>query len=212
MLDKNIDTQSNAVRVLVVDSETMVVDALRVSTFGFGNFEWNQCISLNDCLALIKSESFDAILVDPQFISQARLPAIEKILEVAGKARVALFSDDVDIPLLAACIERGIAGFIDKKMPAGGVVSALTIIMLDQRFIPSEIIKLLIENETEVVLSTFQKSILKRAAQGLKNKEIGSDLGITEAQVKSQINSIRKKLTASNRAHAVVIGRRMGLF
>lgn len=210
-MDKNINTKSNAVRVLVVDIETMVIDALRVSTVGFGNFEWNQCTSLNDSLALIKSESFDAILVDPQFISQARLPAIEKILEVAGKARVALFSDEVDIPLLAGCVERGISGFIDKKMPAGGVISALTIILLGQRFIPSEIIRALIENESEVVLSTFQKGILKRAAEGLKNKEIGSDLGITEGQVKSHINSIRKKLTANNRAHAVVIGRRMGL-
>lgn len=212
MLDKNIDTRSSAVRVLVVDNETMVVDALRVSTFGFGNFEWSQCKSLSECLALIKDEDFGAILVDPQSISQARLPAIEQLMDAAGDSRVAIFSDDVDIPLLAACIERGIAGFIDKKMPAGGVVSALTIIMLGQRFIPSETIKLLLKNETEVVLSSFQKSILKRAAEGFKNKEIGNDLGITEAQVKSQINSIRKKLSASNRAHAVVIGRKMGLF
>ena len=211
MLNKKTNSKAASVRVLVVDDQTMVVDALRVSDHGIGNFEWVQAASYSESMKMLKDQEFGLVLVDPQSIFNSRLSSIEKLLEAAGDLPVAIFSDEPDIPLLAACIERGVSGFISKKMPIGGVLSALTIMMLGQRFFPSEIVKTLLANESETVLTSFQKSVLKRASEGFKNKEIGSDLGISESQVKSHINIIRKKLAASNRAHAVVIAQKLGL-
>lgn len=60
-------------------------------------------------------------------------------------------------------------------------------------------------------LSEKQLEILKLVAEGRANKQIAIDLGIHEQTVKNHMSEIKRKLSASDRAHAVAIGFRRGL-
>jgi DNA-binding CsgD family transcriptional regulator len=53
--------------------------------------------------------------------------------------------------------------------------------------------------------------VLALAASGLRNREIGDRLGISEETVKSHIHGVLVKLPARNRTHAVAIAIRRGL-
>ncbi len=59
-------------------------------------------------------------------------------------------------------------------------------------------------------LSPRQQQVLERIAEGMTNKEIGADLGITERTVKAYAQELYDKLEARNRAGAVAEGVKHG--
>jgi two-component system, NarL family, response regulator YdfI len=64
---------------------------------------------------------------------------------------------------------------------------------------------------TEHTLSPREHEVLNLLAAGLGNKQIASQLNISEHTVKFHVTSIFNKLNASSRAEAVAIGARRGL-
>lgn len=53
------------------------------------------------------------------------------------------------------------------------------------------------------MLTEEEREILKLRADGLLNKEVACELGLTEAAVKSKMSSINRKLKTLNTPHAV---------
>ncbi|HEX9766905.1 MAG TPA: LuxR C-terminal-related transcriptional regulator [Nitriliruptorales bacterium] len=60
-------------------------------------------------------------------------------------------------------------------------------------------------------LSPRQQEVLELMAEGMTNKEIGDQLGITERTVKAYAQELYDKLGARNRAGAVAEGAKLGL-
>jgi DNA-binding NarL/FixJ family response regulator len=59
-------------------------------------------------------------------------------------------------------------------------------------------------------LTKRELSVLKLAAMGYGNREIGEALGVSEETIKSRIRSILGKLDASDRTHAVTLAIQRG--
>ncbi|KAB8143355.1 response regulator transcription factor [Chloroflexia bacterium SDU3-3] len=60
-------------------------------------------------------------------------------------------------------------------------------------------------------LTPREREILQLLGQGLSNKMIARDLGVSDHTVKFHVSSIYAKLGAANRAEAVNLGARLGL-
>jgi DNA-binding NarL/FixJ family response regulator len=60
-------------------------------------------------------------------------------------------------------------------------------------------------------LTNRELNVLERIVAGRANKEIASDLQISEATVKSHINSLLGKLGVSDRTHAATIALQRGI-
>lgn len=56
----------------------------------------------------------------------------------------------------------------------------------------------------ELSLTRLQKNILLAVRDGLINKEIAAQLGVTEGKIKKQLAVIYKKLNAPNRVTAIL--------
>lgn len=61
-------------------------------------------------------------------------------------------------------------------------------------------------------LTPRELDVLQRIAQGLPNKTIAADLGISEHTVKFHVGSIFEKLGVASRSEAVAVAARRGLF
>jgi LuxR family maltose regulon positive regulatory protein len=59
------------------------------------------------------------------------------------------------------------------------------------------------------LLSPREREVLGLVSQGLRNREIGQQLFISEVTVKAHVRNIMKKLGARSRAHAVSLGNRL---
>lgn len=60
-------------------------------------------------------------------------------------------------------------------------------------------------------LSNREIHVLMEVAEGLSNKQIARQLGISEKTVRNHLSNVFDKLQASNRTHAVMRAMRLGL-
>jgi DNA-binding NarL/FixJ family response regulator len=60
-------------------------------------------------------------------------------------------------------------------------------------------------------LSNREREVLSLVAQGLSNREIGSQLHVSEETVKSHVRHTLLRLGVRNRAHAVSVGHLRGI-
>ena len=77
--------------------------------------------------------------------------------------------------------------------------------------IPSEVAARLAEHLGEEDLTSREMEVLRHAAEGNRNRDIGAKLFIQEETVKVHIKHIMKKLGASDRTQAVAVALRRGM-
>lgn len=111
---------------------------------------------------------------------------------------------------ITAAIAAAAAGLI--ALPAQAVNSLLSAASsLDEAAAPSsEEATLAATNELDA-LTPREREVLNMLAEGLANKEIAGQLGISEHTVKFHVASVFAKLGAASRAEAVTIGFRRGM-
>jgi DNA-binding NarL/FixJ family response regulator len=64
---------------------------------------------------------------------------------------------------------------------------------------------------SEVPLSSRETAILRHLVRGATNKEIASDLGLTEATVQAQLRQLYRKLGVKDRSQARIWARDNGI-
>jgi len=149
---------------------------------------------------------------DPQFITT--------ISAGTGMAVVTLI--DASNPSWAAhALRAGIKAILPRDAPAEEIFSAIQaahagLVLLDPAVIQDLARHVHVEHpdsapEAFDELTAREIEILRMLADGLGNKQIASQLGISEHTVKFHISSILDKLGASSRTEAVTSGIRMGL-
>src|SRR5262245_53365069 len=118
------------------------------------------------------------------------------------------FEGDVEIQ---RALEAGARGYMLKSMPPGDLVAVIRRVHAGKRHIPSELAARLAEHLGEEGLTPRELEVLRGAANGNRNRDIGAKLFITEETVKVHIKHIMEKLGASDRTQAVAIALRRGI-
>jgi DNA-binding NarL/FixJ family response regulator len=80
-----------------------------------------------------------------------------------------------------------------------------------RRCIPANIATRLAEHMGHESLTARELDVLRLIGIGLRNKQIASDLGISETTVSFHIKNVVDKLEANDRTHAVTVALRRGL-
>lgn len=202
-------------KVLIADDHSLIVEVVGQFLENSGQFEYRESNSIKEVLeALAEEEHFDVILLDVRMPGVGGLDTFSRVMERANGTPVVLFSGQVGARFVEAAVKLGVRGLIPKSMNAKSLVSALNLIISGEVFIPSELklstgekVSIMSENE----LSSLELSILRLAAEGYINKEIGQSVDTSEVAIKMHMRSICKKLNAKNRTHAAMIARGIGL-
>ena len=69
----------------------------------------------------------------------------------------------------------------------------------------------LAEHATDDALTPAEVDVLRRIAAGNSNKQIASQLSVSEETVKGRVKNILSKLGANDRTHAAMIGLKRGI-
>jgi two-component system, NarL family, response regulator len=146
-----------------------------------------------------------------------RLPGIsgaETIRRIRGKSPDArfivltMYEGDEDIH---QAMEAGANGYLVKGLPQDMLVSAVRCVYEGGRYLPLPMSQALAARTRDSSLSAREREVLTLVSKGKSNKEIATELGISEATVKCHVGVILMRLKASDRTQAVITGLQRGL-
>jgi DNA-binding NarL/FixJ family response regulator len=118
------------------------------------------------------------------------------------------FEGDVDI---RRALEAGARGYVLKSMPPQELVAVIRQVHAGKRRIPSEVAARLADHLGEEDLTGREIEVLRKVAQGNRNRDIAAQLFIAEETVKVHLKHIMDKLGARDRTQAVAIALRRGI-
>ena len=98
-----------------------------------------------------------------------------------------------------------------KSTPFEDLVDAIRKVHSGRKHFPTRVAETLAEHFSSDALSEREIEVLKRMAEGDRNRDIGKHLSISEETVKVHIRHIMNKLGAKDRTQAVSIGLRRGV-
>jgi two-component system nitrate/nitrite response regulator NarL len=170
-----------------------------------------QCESATSALAALKRSQADVVVLD---VDLGRERALDFILEARKRGfdgKVLIVTAGISDLEAAQLVESGISGILHKHQSAETLRGAIRQIAaggvyLENDYLPS-LFRVLdrTRKPTKPQLAPREKEILRFIFQGLTNKEIGANLGISEAAVKAALRLLFDKLGARTRAQLVKI-------
>ena len=205
-------TSVGEIRIIVVDDQAVVrqgfvsligtVPDMRVIAEGMNGRE---------AVALYREHRPDVVLMDLRMPEMGGVEAIAVIRrEWPGAKVIVLTTYDGDEDIYRS-LQAGAQGYLLKDMFFDELESAIRAVHAGGRKIPGVVAERLAERMSGSDLTGRELEVLKLIVGGRSNKEIGSALGISEATVKSHINSILGKLGVTDRTQAATTALQRGL-
>jgi len=153
----------------------------------------------------------DVTLMDLQLPKLSGVDAIQRIRTDEPSARfIVLTTFDGDEDIYRA-IQAGAKAYLLKGMTVEELTSTIRAVHAGKTRIAPSIAEKLAERMSGQALTTREHDVLERIVAGRSNKEIASDLNISEATVKSHINNLLGKLGVSDRTNAATVAIQRGI-
>ena len=152
----------------------------------------------------------DVTLMDLRLPKLSGVEALREIRHEVTDARVIVlttFDGDEDI---FRALQAGARGYLLKGMPLEELVAAIRSVHQGRSSIPPPIAEKLAMRVGGQSLTSRELAVLERIVAGRANKEIAADLNISEATVKSHVNSLLGKLGVADRTHAATVALQRG--
>jgi two-component system, NarL family, nitrate/nitrite response regulator NarL len=170
-----------------------------------------QAASAEEALQMVDEQIIDAVFMDLVMPGLCGEPAIREFARRHPDVPVIVLSSSESPGDVRRVLNAGASGYIPKSATAQTVVSALTLVLSGNVYVPP----LLVSAATRAAdiaanggprslsqLTDRQLDVLKYLRDGLSNKEISANLGIAEKTVKVHIAAIFKTLNVVNRTQA----------
>lgn len=165
----------------------------------------------------------DVILLDVEMPVMDGITAAGRLREVAPEARIIMLTVLDDDDTLMSAIRLGVHGYLLKDLhPEELYAMVRAAVRNESPLAPSLVGRLMaalrgnghqvaVPKTDDAALSARELEVLRRVADGLSNKEIGSALSITEGTVKNHVHNALAKLGMDNRIQAAAYIVRQGL-
>jgi len=212
-----------SIRVLVADDQSMVRAGFRMLLSRDPEIEVVAEAS-NGIEAVDKAARFrpTVVLMDIRMPELDGLQATRRILSADKAARVLILTTfDLDEYVYEA-LRAGASGFVLKDDPPEQLLAAIRIVAGGDALLSPAITRRVIEKFMRLPrpqpprevdeLTERELDVFRLIARGLSNAEIGEQLYISDATVKTHITHILQKLNLRDRVQAVVLAYETGLF
>lgn len=164
-----------------------------------------------EAVELWKEHRPDVTLLDLRMPELDGVGAIKEIRELDDNAQIVVLTTyDGDEDIYRA-IKAGAKAYLLKDTARDALVDTVRRVHAGETYLPPQLAAKLAERVSGQALSPREIEVLQRMAVGKSNKEIGTELFISEGTVKTHIKSIFSKLDVVSRTEAVATATRRGL-
>jgi DNA-binding NarL/FixJ family response regulator len=178
-----------------------------------------------DCNSAAVASGAEVLVLDSVTARLSEWSFISDIISQAPNMKVVLIDMDNDREVFLECVRAGAVGYILKDASAAEVVSGVQAVANGQAVCPPELCMHLFQAfsrqwtampsarfRIEFGLTRRQQQIVPLIAQGMTNKEIASNLNLSEQTVKNHIHGIMRRVGADDRLQVIDVTRLSGEF
>jgi DNA-binding NarL/FixJ family response regulator len=170
-----------------------------------------EAATAEDAVRLAAASDVDLVLMDLQFPGAMQgAEATRRIRSHEGAPRVLVLTNyDTDADILGA-IEAGASGYLLKDAPPAELVAAVRAAAIGEAALAPAVSSRLDASQAAERLTVREAEVLTLVADGRSNRDIGRELFLSEATVKSHLVHIFTKLGVGSRTAAVARARELG--
>jgi two-component system, NarL family, nitrate/nitrite response regulator NarL len=203
--DGQMSSRTALIKVLLVESPALLVDALSASINLMDGFVLDNVADLDAALAQIASAGrYDVVLLDQETAGRDHLRALLD-LSVANGGNVALFGSAITWVHVDSGLAQGVAGYIPKSTRLKVLIHAIRLIAEGEIYLPADyVLRTTIGHAEDPHLKPREMRVLAYLCEGLQNKEIADRLDADQSVVKMDMRNICRKLGVHNRTQAVI--------
>lgn len=200
------------IRVMVVDDHPLVRRGIESILAAEGDLELvGEAGDGSEAVKKFQECRPDVVLMDLRMPKLDGIEAAGILLRLDPEARIiALTSYNGDQDIYRA-LAAGIRGYLLKEMADTQVGAAIRAVHGGRRSLPEEVARRLSEHFPKIALTPRELEVLGLVARGMSNKEIALKASAAIGTIKMHLQSILKKLGASDRTHAVTVAIARGI-
>lgn len=165
---------------------------------------------------LIESAQPDILILDERMPPPTGIELL-RMLRAAGDRRpIVLLTADLEGKKLLEAVELGVEGIVLKESAQDRMIACLDEVARGGRWLEPALVQQALDMKLResvpahhgfAALSRRESAIVDLVAQGLRNREIAGQLGLTEGTVKVYLHRIYEKLEVTNRTELAILAR-----
>ena len=207
--------------VIVADDHplfrTAIKEALEAEQGDTTFLEANSFESLQELVD--QQQEVDLVLLDLHMPGVSGFAGLVYLCKRYPSVPVVIISANEDPVVIRRALEHGAAGFIPKSSSIDTITQAISAILMGEIWAPAaqeEAGAGRSASELELAermaqLTPQQFKVLMMMSQGLLNKQIAYELGVSEATIKAHVTAIMNKLGVTNRTQAVLAANQLAV-
>ena len=197
--------------VIIVDDQTLFAEGIKSILISTGNFIVKGIASSGlECLGLIDKNKPSLIIINSSIGEISGIDILKIIREHKMPIKILFISSEINVNVAIDALNYNVDGLILKNSSLSDFLSAINSILEDNQFIHPLILDAVnsylaqTDNCKKTTLTKRETQILCMISAGYLNKEIGSELNISERTVKNHVTNLFKKIGVSDRTQAAV--------
>ena len=203
-------------RLVIADDHRVVRDGIRYMLADTPGIEiTGEASSGEELIELLETDPVDVVLLDVRMPGMSGFDVLEKLQKGLSQVRVIMLSMHDAAGYVRRAIELGAAGYLLKSASRDEVIAAIEAVVEGGAYVQGELMQPLVSEMKgkpgSGSLSPRERQVLQLVADGFENKQIVTELSLSEGTVKTYLRGIFQKLDVASRAEAVAVGLRRGL-
>jgi DNA-binding NarL/FixJ family response regulator len=206
-------TTAAATHLVIADDHPLFRDALRQAVAGVvASAKIDEAGSFEELTALLDQDSeVDLVLLDLTMPGISGFSGLIYLRAQFPAIPVVIVSASDDGGTIRQSLDFGASGFIPKRFGVDTLRDAITKVLGGDVWVPAdtdlssatdpELVRL---RDRLVTLTPQQVRVLMMLSEGLLNKQIAYELGVSEATIKAHVSAILQKLGVESRTQAVI--------
>ncbi len=209
------------IRVVLADDHPLILDALQRLFEQEEDFQvLTRCVNGEEALDAARKLRPDILVLDLRMPKLSGLEVLRRMQKEQLPTRVILLTAAADDDEIMEAITLGVFGVVLKEMAPSLMVKCARMVHAGEQWLEkratSRVLEKMIRREAagremSKLLTARELQIVEMVAAGLRNREIGEKLFISEGTVKIHLHKIYEKLGVSSRIELTLLAQNKGL-
>ncbi|MFC4699297.1 LuxR C-terminal-related transcriptional regulator [Glaciecola siphonariae] len=201
-------------KFLIADDHPLYREALIAAlNTDFEKVKYFESDCLNTTLSTLnKHRAMSLVLLDLNMPGCENFYGLLRVRQRFPDIPVAIISATETLSVVSQSMEFGATAYIPKTTPTSQIIEAVKAVIKGDTWLPAELKDRVAEVQGDILdiaeqvrrLTPKQFRVLRLLRKGLMNKQIASQLNVTEATVKAHISSIFKQFNVRSRTQILV--------